>query len=113
MKTWTTLVALVALIYASREHFKIGKYVASTFGSLEDQSTQKEERTSVTGFFQSTGVFLRPLSDASEVATHLVTFPLGKLAPLASFTRPLDSGIVHFTGSTVKFWKVSRYRSGR
>jgi hypothetical protein len=109
MTAWTTVVLVLALIYASREHFQVGNYVARTFESPNELPVPKTvKHTSVTGFFQATGISLRPVSGEHEIATHTVTIPVDKLAPLASFTRPLDTGMVHSTGSTLKLFKVSR-----
>jgi hypothetical protein len=107
---WSTLLVLFAMIYASRDRFQIPSYTGSMAQVAEETvSTDLEKRQLVTGFIQAERVLIRPVTD--PVATHVVSFSGDDLAPLASFSTPALSGIVHFTGRTLKFFQVIIDRS--
>jgi maltodextrin utilization protein YvdJ len=102
---WGTLLVLFAIIYASRDRFQIPNCIDNMVQMAEETvSTTLEKRQLVTGFIQAESVLIRPVTD--PLATHAVSFSIKDLARLASFSTPAPSGIVHFTGRTLKFFQV-------
>jgi hypothetical protein len=106
----STLLALIAIIYASRDLFQIPDYTGGMMQTTEGSvASDLEKRQLATGFIQAESVFVRP--GTNEVARHVVAFSIKDLARLGSFSTPAPSGIVHFTVFTLKFFQVILVRT--
>jgi len=103
---WSAVLVLFAAFYISREHLQVPKHVPYFMKSGNvSHASDLEKRQLVTGFFQASNVYIHSVAEGRKEETHVVSFGLGDLSALSSFSTPASTGVVHFMASTLNFFR--------